>query len=324
MHVSRAVATRASPLGDLVREVLRTSFTFVEASSKSVRQRDLLPLPIPRNWAPFAGFLGQFVGERRHRNSHRLRRLRRELHGVGCWSLLTICVLNFLYAGVNHLHELRICRGKPRPAQLSALRRIVRDAHWLVKRAPEDGVAHTTFQHFPQVLKRKRVGYTGEEVSRPQPLTLLEIIPGLPPAGAAGTVDPLTLATGDVREALMDPRLVLLPEAERVGVRPARVHATDEEWNKIGTELLQRGVVVEIAREDAPIVDGQPVLVGAFGVEKRGTPIPPATRVLRLIVNAIPINKQQNAIKGDIEQMPVGGEWLHIALQSDEIVLWSF
>ena len=42
-----------------------------------------------------------------------------------------------------------------------------------------------------------------------------------------------------------------------------------------------RGVVVEIAREDAPIVDGQPVLVGAFGVEKRGTPIPPATRVLR-------------------------------------------
>ena len=102
-----------------------------------------------------------------------------------------------------------------------------------------------------------------------------------------------------------------------------RVHATDEEWNKIGAELLQRGVVVEIAREDAPIVDGQPVLVGAFGVEKRGTPIPPATRVHRLIVNAIPSNKQQTAIKGDIEQMPVGSEWLHIALETDEIVFWS-
>ena len=38
MHVLRAVATRASLLGDLVREVLRTSFTLVEASSKSVRQ----------------------------------------------------------------------------------------------------------------------------------------------------------------------------------------------------------------------------------------------------------------------------------------------
>ena len=101
------------------------------------------------------------------------------------------------------------------------------------------------------------------------------------------------------------------------------MHATDEEWNKIGAELLQRGVVVEIAREDAPTVDGQQMLVGAFGVENLGTPIPPATRVLRLIVNAIPSNKQQTAIKGDIEQMPVGGEWLHIALEADEIVLWS-
>ena len=87
-------------------------------------------------------------------------------------------------------------------------------------------------------------------------------------------------------------------------------------------ELLKRGVVSEAAREDAPVVDGQPVLVGAFGVEKRGFPLPPATRVLRLIVNAIPSNKQQTAIKGDIEQMP-GGEWLHIALETDEIVLWS-
>ena len=319
MHVLCAVAARASPLGDLVREVLRTSFTFVKASSKSVRQRDLLPLPVPWSWAQFAEFLRQSVDERRHRSSHRVRRRRRELHGLGCWSLLAICVLKFL----NHFHELRVCREKPRPAQLAALRRIVRDARWLVERAPEDGVAQTTSQKFPQVLKRKRVGYTGDEVSRPQPLTLLEIIPGLPPAGAVGIVDLLTLATGDVREALIDPRLVLLPEAERVEIRPARVHATDEEWNKIGVELLRRGVVVEIARDDAPIVGGQPVLVGAFGVEKRGTPIPPATRVFRLIVNAIPSNKQQTAIKGDIEQTPVGGEWLHIALETDEIVLWS-
>ena len=95
----------------------------------------------------------------------------------------------------------------------------------------------------------------------------------MPPGSAVGLVNPLTLATGDVREALMDPKLVLLPEAERVGVRPARVHATDEEWNKIGAELLH----IETAREDAPVV----------------------------------------------EQMPVGGEWLHSALQSDEIVFWS-
>ena len=200
VHVLHAVAARASPLGGLVREVLRTSFTMVKASGKSVRQRDLLPLPVPWSWAPFAEFLWQTVDEQRHRSSHRVRRRRRELHGVGCWSLLAICVLNFLYAGGNHLHELRVCRQKPRLAQLAALRRIVRDARWLVERAPKDGVAQTTSQNFPQVLKRKRAGYTGEAISRPQPLTLLEIIPGLPPAGAVGIVDPLTLAAGDVRE----------------------------------------------------------------------------------------------------------------------------
>ena len=59
VHVLRAVAARVSPLGDMVREVLRTSFTNVEASGNSVRQRDLLPLPVPWSWAPFADFLWQ-------------------------------------------------------------------------------------------------------------------------------------------------------------------------------------------------------------------------------------------------------------------------
>ena len=59
VHVLRAVVARASPLGDWVREVLRTSFTTVEASGNSVRQRDLLPLPVPWSWAPFAEFFGR-------------------------------------------------------------------------------------------------------------------------------------------------------------------------------------------------------------------------------------------------------------------------
>ena len=45
VHVLRAVSTRASPLGDLTREVLRTSFTTVN-TLESVRQRDLLPLGV--------------------------------------------------------------------------------------------------------------------------------------------------------------------------------------------------------------------------------------------------------------------------------------
>ena len=73
---------------------------------------------------------------------------------------------HFLYAGVGHFHESRVCRNKPRPAQLAAIRRIVGDALWLIRRAPEDGAVQTTAQDFAQVLKRKRVSYTGEEVCR--------------------------------------------------------------------------------------------------------------------------------------------------------------
>ena len=56
---------------------------------------------------------------------------------------------------------------------------------------------------------------------------------------------------------------------------------------------------------------------------KGGVPLPLATRVLRLIINAIPSNRQQLSIKGDIDQMPVGGEWLHVALEADGMLLWS-
>ena len=92
VHVLHAVSTPASPLGDLTREVLRTSFTTVNTLESPVRQRDLLPLPIPWSWAPFAEVLLHAVGERHPRGLRSEDRGRHVLHGVGCWSLLTICI----------------------------------------------------------------------------------------------------------------------------------------------------------------------------------------------------------------------------------------
>ena len=109
---ARVVAARASPIGDLVREVLRTSFTIVKASGNFMRQRDLLPLPVPWSWAPFAEFLWHAVDERRHRSSHWEQRRRRELHGVGCWSLLAICVLNFSVLWPRPLSRVASLSGK--------------------------------------------------------------------------------------------------------------------------------------------------------------------------------------------------------------------
>ena len=76
VRVLRAVAARESPLGDFVRETLQTSFTTSKSAASAVRQRNLLPLPVPWRWVPFAEFLLQAIDGQRHRNSHRERRRR--------------------------------------------------------------------------------------------------------------------------------------------------------------------------------------------------------------------------------------------------------
>ena len=73
--------------------------------------------------------------------------------------------------------------------------------------------------------------------------TLAEIIPGLPPKGTVGIVDPLILASDEVRSLLLIRRC-------RCVCRTA--HPSPDEWNALGYEMLQRGVVVEISRDEAP------------------------------------------------------------------------
>ena len=53
-------------------------------------------------------------------------------------------------------------------------------------------------------------------------------------------------------------------------MRPSAIHASVDEWNKIATELLRRGVVTVIDRAELPLVGGRPVLVEAFGVGQTG------------------------------------------------------
>ena len=70
-------------------------------------------------------------------------------------------------------------------------------------------------------------------------------------------------------------------------------------------------------------VGGQPAFNGAFGVEKSGLPIAPATRAIRLIINMVPSNRAQRPIDGDIGLLPVGGEHHVTILQDGETLMWS-
>ena len=62
-----------------------------------------------------------------------------------------------------------------------------------------------------QELKGKRVSYTGEELGTCHPLTLDQVIPGLPPVGHGGSVDVLDLVSRGTSRILQDPSLWFFP-----------------------------------------------------------------------------------------------------------------
>ena len=226
-------------------------------------------------------------------------------------------------SGCVHIRDLQVPRGRSTAVQFASLHQIVEAARYLLSRAPEDGALVTPSLDYAKVLSRKRVGCGLQVAAFPEALTLLELLPGLPLEGTVGRVEPLAIAGPEVGDSLRDRGSMLVAPEQRVAVRPALVHASDEEWDKIGAELLRRGVVVEIDLNEGPVVDGFRILVWVFGVVKSGVRVPLATLVLRLFINAIPSHSLQRPILGDEEKMPVGDEWLYVCLGENEMILWS-
>ena len=60
-----------------------------------------------------------------------------------------------------------------------------------------------------------------------------------------------------------------------------------------------------------------------FGSEKTGESIPSAGKGLAADNQCDSQQHTTSFMKGDIDDVPVGGEWLRIALQSQELILWS-
>ena len=86
--------------------------------------------------------------------------------------------------------------------------------------------------------------------------------------------------------------------------------ALDYRWNALVTSCCVVGLALESSREMAT-GSGEPVLVGAFQVEKWNSS-PTGHTSARF--HAIPRKRQQVAIRVDIDQMPVGGEWLLVEI----------
>ena len=110
LKVFEGITTRDSRLGLAERGLLRTAF---EAPSRGRRQRDLLPLPVPWEWPPFAEVVLHAVDSCRSRRGHHSRVRRQRDRATGIWSLLCIICVNFLYSGCGHIGDLQVARGSP-------------------------------------------------------------------------------------------------------------------------------------------------------------------------------------------------------------------
>ena len=312
IEIFEEMTTRDSRLGLTTRRLSRAVF---EAPLRGRRQRDLPPLPVPWDWPLFADVVLDTVWSRRSCRTHYSRE-RRQCGRVQKFSFLGV-------SGCGHISDLEVPRGRSRAVQVGSLHQICVGARYLISRAPEDGGLVSPSLDCAKTLFHKRVGSGRQVAAFSDGLTLLGLLPELPPEGTVCIVEPLVMAGPEVGGILRHRESMLVAPEQRDAARPALAHASDEELGKIRAELLQRGIVVEIDLNDRRVVDWFRILVWVFGVVKSGVRAPLATLIVRLFVNAIPSNSLQRRILGDGEKMPERDEWLYVCLGENEVSLWS-
>ena len=171
------------------------------------------------------------------------------------------------------------------------------------------------------------INYTGDVVEKAKWLTGAQVIPGLPPEGFGGSLEAAEFCSPWVRRHLEDPSLTRLDDSEVAGELPsATVHATQEEWEKIAVQLVQRGVAVVLEEEEIELFRGQPILNGAFGVTKPnkfvdvdGVEKP----VLRLIMDFRATNSVHRMLPGSVDSLVGPAKWQAIILGDKQTLVTS-
>ena len=236
--------------------------------------------------------------------------------GVVSWLHLVIYALNQMYTG-----SATPSGRPPTEAQKKAIDLLYEDCGEFCR----DGTSRSPTS-WPEGYKSKADSYWGEPVYSATPLTLLQVLPTLPPRGVAASVDIMTILQGQIREQLKDPASLLLPE-DRWPARPPKASTQlgpGEEWVPMANEIWQRDLVLWLPVEALFAPGGVPVISGLFGVEKpKEVPGHPGLQQLRLICNLIPSNAYFQEIRGDIDGLPYCLQWNAIVLLDDEVLLIS-
>ncbi len=236
------------------------------------------------------------------------------------WNGLVILGLN---AASGHKTELV---GAPNCLQKKVLEGLSVDCVRFVLKGlkTEDGAAVKC----PEVpwsdrLPLMSVSYSGEIVDKARWLTFSQVLPGLPPAGLGGSLDACAFCDPWVRRHLECPSLSRIPDHEVPLPLPhAVVRATQDHWDVIAKELVDRGIATVIPEEDVATVNGEKVLNGAFGVVKPNRWID-GKPVLRLIMDFRAANALHRSLPGAVESLVGPAKWQAICLDPGEVMVAS-
>ena len=171
------------------------------------------------------------------------------------------------------------------------------------------------------------VSYVGEVVEKARWLSWKQVEPGLPPVGKGGCLEAADFCDPEVRNHLLDAELSRLPDDQVPHELPhAVVRATQQEWNVIAAEMVQRGVACVIEEDDIATFRGEKVLNGAFGVvkpnrwvEHGGLKLP----VLRLIMDFRAANCLHRMLPGAVESLVGAAKWMGFSLGPGEVLVSS-
>eukprot|EP00438_Fugacium_kawagutii_P033546 Skav210145 [mRNA] locus=scaffold268:110196:114229:+ [translate_table: standard] len=219
----------------------------------------------------------------------------------------------------NHLHEddWSFCQDPPTKCQLRFSHSIMNGVNRLIA---EDVRLEWSEMNIAEDLKKRMISYTGEEVSKPEMLTIRQVLPGLPPEEHGGGVPVTSWLNGRSLWYLENPPECIVPDTgQPLPKLQAKVHVAKEEALPLARELVRRRICRWTEEDDVLRYRGEMVLNGAFGVQKSAF-LDTNEPVLRFIMNLIPSNSVHKTISGRVSKLPSICSWTNIFVDQGELV----
>ncbi|CAE7762207.1 unnamed protein product [Symbiodinium sp. CCMP2592] len=157
-----------------------------------------------------------------------------------------------------------------------------------------------------KILSSRSRDYEGNMVERVGEIQADLVIGAWPNVGEAAVASVVDFLTGEALHAVISPK----PHFKRGSDQPrtskrGKVHASQEEWNKVVSAAFQRNMMGPVDESAVPRdAQGHLITNGAGAVEKRKLVGGKEVTMQRFISNFVPINEYLEALPGDQDFLP--------------------